>query len=401
MSDLRIPSYRLHKARGLAAVELSGETIYLGKHGSPESKANYEKQIAEWLARGRTSRPRNDGKGISVNEVMLAYVQFAETYYKDSEGCPTREIESMKLAFRPLKAIYGHTPAADFGPRTLEAVQTAMIESKLSRRVINQRIGYVKRMFKWASRKELIEPATYHRLLCVDGLRRGRSNAKETAPIEPVPDAHVDAIIPYLPPTLAAMVQIHQMTGMRSGELVRLRLSEIDMSIEKKEGVWLYKPIRHKTAYLGKKRVIPLGPQCIALLRPYFKLETTAYLFNPKQAQAERDAIRRAQRKTRVQPSQFNRKKPKRKHPLGDAYNTRSYHAALRFAMKRAEKAGTLARGEFWHPHRLRHRAAERTRHDMGLEAARALLGHSKADMTEHYAGQDTALAIVVAQQCG
>jgi integrase len=380
---------------------LSGETIYLGKFNTPESKAEYEKQIAEWLARGRTARSRDTGRGVSINEVMLAYVQFAETYYKDAEGCPTREVESMKLAFRPLKAMHGHSLAADFGPKSLEAVQTAMIESKLARRVINQRIGYIKRMFKWASRKELIEPATYHRLLCVDGLRRGRSNAKETAPIEPVPDAHVDAIVPFLPPTLTAMVRLHQITGMRSGELVRMRLSEIDTCLEQDKGIWLYKPARHKTAYLGKKRIIPLGQQCIALIRPYFTLDPSAYLFSPKKAQSERDAIKRARRKTRVQPSQINRKKPKRKRPIGDVYNTRSYHAALRFAMKKAEKSGTLARGEFWHPHRLRHRAAERIKHDMGLEAARAMLGHSKADMTEHYAGLDTALAITVAKRCG
>ena len=48
MSDLRIPSCHLHKASGLPVVELSGEMIYLGKYGSPESKAEYEKEFAEW-----------------------------------------------------------------------------------------------------------------------------------------------------------------------------------------------------------------------------------------------------------------------------------------------------------------------------------------------------------------
>jgi hypothetical protein len=35
----RIPSYRLHKASGRAAVTLGGRHYYLGKHGTPESWA--------------------------------------------------------------------------------------------------------------------------------------------------------------------------------------------------------------------------------------------------------------------------------------------------------------------------------------------------------------------------
>lgn len=397
MSDLRIPSYRLHKARNLAVVTLSDEPIYLGKYGTPESKAEYGKQVAEWLARGRTPRPREDGGGRSVNEIMLAYVQFAETYYKDADGQPTRELETMKLAFRPLKALYGQTAAVAFGPLALEAVQTKMIEFKLSRRVINQRIGYVKRMFRWASKKELIEPSVYHRLLCVDGLRRGRSAAKETEPVRPVPDGHVDAIVPFLPPILRAMVGLQRLTGMRSGELVRMRTCEIETG----GPVWLYRPKHHKTAHLGRERVIGLGPQCQALVGPLLKLDTSQCLFSPKQAEAERDLLMRTGRKTPVQPSQANRKKAQPKRAPGEAYDTRSYYAALRFAMKAAHKAGKLARAEFWHPHQLRHSAALRIQRDQGLEAARAFLGHAKPDLTAHYAGLDTALAAAVAERCG
>lgn len=403
MSDIRHPTYRYHAARKCAVVRLSGHDFYLGKFGSPESKVEYERLIGEWLARGRVApvhaeSPKPQPDGLSVAEVMLAYVRHADGYYRDADGQPTREVETMTLAFRPLKALYAHTPAADFGPLALEAVQAKMIGSGWARRVINQRIGYVRRMFRWASKKQLIAPAVYHGLMCVENLQRGRSAARETKPVLPVADAQVDAILPYLPPTLRAMVGLHRLTGMRSGELVRMRGCDIDRS----GSVWLYKVAKHKAARYGRERVVGLGPQCQALLTPFLNpTEPAAFLFSPRQARDERYEAARRARKTRVQPSQLNRKKARPKRGPGEVYNTRSYYAAMRFAMKAAKKAGKMSEADFWHPHRLRHSAARRIKREQGLEAARAYLGHAKADMTEHYAGVDTTLAVTVAERCG
>lgn len=402
MSNLRLPAYRYHAARKCAVVRLSGQDFYLGPYDSPESKVEYQRLIGEWLARGRVApvravSPAPQAAGPSVAEVMLAYVRFADGYYRDADGQPTREVETMKLAFRPLKGLYAHTPAAKFGPLALETVQTKMIEPGLARRVINQRIGYVKRMFRWASKKQLVAPIVYYGLLCVDGLKRGRSAAKETDPVRPVPDARVDAILPFLPPTLRAMLGLQRLTGMRSGELVRMRASDIDTS----NRAWLYRPKKHKTAHHGRERVVGLGPQCQALVGPFLKPDPPAYLFSPRQAEAERGEIARARRTTRVQPSQFNRKKARPKRGPGEVYNTGSYYAALRFAMRAAQRAGRLAEGEFWHPHQLRHSAALRIQREQGLEAARAYLGHAKPDLTAHYAGLDTTLTATVAERCG
>jgi hypothetical protein len=45
-----IPSYRLHKPSGRAVVTLSGRDHYLGAHGSPESRREYDRLVAGWLA---------------------------------------------------------------------------------------------------------------------------------------------------------------------------------------------------------------------------------------------------------------------------------------------------------------------------------------------------------------
>ena len=67
--------------------------------------------------------------------------------------------------------------------------------------------------------------------------------------------------------------------------------------------------------------------------------------------------------------------------------------------MRAAQKAGKLAKAESWFPHQLRHSAALRIQRVQGLEAARAFLGHAKPDLTAHYAGLDTLLAVSVAEK--
>ena len=105
-----------------------------------------------------------------------------------------------------------------------------MIGDRLARTVINRRIGYVRRTFNWACSEEIIPPTVYHSPLCVTGLRHGRSAAKETIRVGPVPDAHVDAIVPFLPASIRTILGLPRITGMWSGELVRVRASEIETS---------------------------------------------------------------------------------------------------------------------------------------------------------------------------
>ncbi|MBU0637525.1 MAG: hypothetical protein KKB50_01570 [Planctomycetes bacterium] len=53
------PSYRLHKARGLAIVTLGGKDHYLGEYGSPELRRLYAELLARWEANGRWSAGRS------------------------------------------------------------------------------------------------------------------------------------------------------------------------------------------------------------------------------------------------------------------------------------------------------------------------------------------------------
>ena len=227
------PSYGLHKASGQAIVRIDGRDHYLGLHGSPESHAAYERLIAEWRVRQVEAGQKQStvlsaaGFSMTVSEVLARFRSFAEGYYV-RDGKLTKEFVAMGYALKPVRLLYGDTLVRDFGPLKLKAVRQYMIDSQhLSRGVINNRIKRIKRFFRWAVSEELVLANVAHGLATVSGLRRGRTTARETPPVKPVPDVWVEIVLPDLSRQVAAMVLLQRLTGMRPGEAVIMRACDI------------------------------------------------------------------------------------------------------------------------------------------------------------------------------
>jgi hypothetical protein len=68
----RIPKYRHFKPKNLGLVVIGGRQHYLGPYGSPESVAEYNRLIQEFLATGATSRNGADPE-LTVHELILAF----------------------------------------------------------------------------------------------------------------------------------------------------------------------------------------------------------------------------------------------------------------------------------------------------------------------------------------
>ena len=178
--------------------------------------------------------------------------------------------------------------------------------------------------------EELLPATALHGLQAVSGLLRGRTPAPDAEPIAPVDPAVVEETLPRLGRHVASMVRVQLLTGMRSGEVCLLRACDLDVS----GTVWTYRPATHKTAHHGRGRAVAIGPRAQAVLEDFLTVDTQAYLFSPAAAEAERQAARRATRKTRVQPSQAGRTKKRRPRKApGEHYTTRSYHQAIRKAI--------------------------------------------------------------------
>lgn len=156
----RTPKYRHYKPKNLAVVRINGRDHYLGPYGSPESQARYHRLLAEWLSDPLTPvvtatvQPKRDW--LTINELILAYLLFAQTYYV-KDGRPTDEQACLRSALRLLRQLYGTLLVKGFGPLKLKAVRAAMVQAGLCRRVINQHVGRIRRMIKWAVESELVD----------------------------------------------------------------------------------------------------------------------------------------------------------------------------------------------------------------------------------------------------
>jgi integrase len=304
----------------------------------------------------------------------------------------------------------------------LEAVRGHMVEGGRCRNRVNKDVARVKRLFRWAASKKLVSVSVYQQLQTVEGLRAGRSAAKETAPIKPVADAVVGATLPHLSPQVAAMVRLQRLTGMRPGEVAVMRGMDLEMS----GPVWLYRPGSdkgkhgaHKNAYRGQDRVIPIGPRGQEVLRPWLRLNLQEHLFQPREARAWWDAERRKKRRTPMTPSQAARR-PKRnpKRRPGEPYTGPSYACAVAGGVVAASTARACKACQaldpvnrcpackasalpHWHPNQLRHAKATELRREAGLDAARVVLGHRSPQITEVYAELDVTKAAEVMERLG
>jgi hypothetical protein len=235
---------------------------------------------------------------------------------------------------------------------------------------------------------------------------------------------------------------------MRPGEVVIMRTMDINTT----GSIWEYRPDSHKTEHHGKDRVIFIGPKAQEILRPWLKTDLTADLFSPRESMAEHAVELRKARKTKVQPSQQNRRKRNPRRVPAEKYRVTGYSLAIRRGCDRAFPHPTLSpltvesltrerreqyrdlrrwlrskdlsagrreeltaairvllrrdlsadqqaelrawqKAHRWHPNQLRHSAATRLRRQFGLDVARAVLGHSSVMPTQVYAEQDQAAA--------
>ncbi len=412
----KVPAYRLHKSSGQAVctVRLAGggrRDIYLGPYGSEESKAEYARVTAELAAAASADSAAIPGSAASVNEVLLAFWRHAERHYRRADGTPTNELTEYRQSLRPVRELYGHTPAKEFGPLALKAVRRVMVGTGLCRPLVNRRVGRVKRVFKWAASEQLVPVGVYQALATVQGLQRGRCDAPEPDPVGPVDEADVRAILPFVRPEVAAMIEVQLLTGMRPGEVCQLRPREVDTSAP----VWLYRPAQHKTAWRGKPRVVAIGPKAQAMLKPFWPADPAAHVFSPRRAVEALNAGRSEKRVTKLYPSHARRNEAKRvktpARPPAERYTTASYGKAVLRGVGRANRTRAKPPPGFvgpppppvphWHPNQLRHSHATEVRRRYGLEAAGAALGHAKMSATEVYAERDLGLALRVAAEMG
>lgn len=433
----RIPSYRHHKASGQAVVTLGGRDIYLGPHGTDESRELYNRTIADWLGRNRTATGRETEQvaaaraqqaaatltaqagtapaGLTVAELGLAFLQWAENRFGAASHREC-ELAHWKRIVRTLRVHFGTLPVAEFGPAKLKLIRGVFERGEMpkadgskpdkprpqARRFVNANIQRVRRIFRFGVESELVPAGVWHALQAVEGIRRGTAGVKEGRISQPADGEAVAAILPKLSPDIRAIIELLWLTGARSGEIAAMRTGDIDT----RGDVWKYRVREHKTARFGAERVIPLGPRAQAIVKPLMRAELEAFVFSPKRTVEERSAAALAARPARGVHRIKSRRKAaeRRKRTWREKYAPEVILHAVRRALEdvNAERiADGLEPFRRFTVHEIRHAAATRIREQFGLDFAQGALGHKSLAASQIYAKLAETKAVEVARKIG
>jgi integrase len=325
-------------------------------------------------------RPAPRPEGLSVAEAFAEFWRRGVQHFRDE-----RVIDRFDQATKAVTPVCGHLPAASFGLGEMEDVRLGLLGRKppLARGYINALMSAVKQVVAWLHAHKLVSAAVLADARALKALGPG-DGGRETGPVPPVEEWVVEATLPHLSPTVAAMVRVQRLTGARPGELCAMRPKDVSRAPAERvvvpgtgrsvsaqavgdRLVWLYCPGAHKNLRRGKPRVIAVGPEAQAVLGPLLERRASGeFVFRPADALS-----------------------PARCEALGvrDYYTVRSFRTAIRRAVARAnrlrqEAAAKGAGGPVvllppWHPHQLRHAAAEEIADVLDADAAGAALGHS------------------------
>ena len=133
--------------------------------------------------------------------------------------------------------MYGAERVRVFGPVKLRRVRDsrvgrldARIKSKearpVSRQHINGILRRIRRVFKWAASQELVPFSVYQSLQTVEGLKKGRTEARESQAVSCIDDAHVDAVLSHVSPQVAAMIESQRLTHFRKPPALLVRTNK-------------------------------------------------------------------------------------------------------------------------------------------------------------------------------
>jgi len=421
-----LPQMRRHKPTNTARITLGGKVYSLGRWKTREAHDRFDTLMAAWIASGRTSvdaglavigrppapptapaapggsqgpppaplpRGHHDATGgLTVGELALLWLRDIETntpnYRRTSKW--TGALAASR-AVRPFAAM----PVQAFGSRALVDVQRHLVAlviepprrkdddgpppppKRLSRRYINDVIARVRQMFNWGVLQELVPDDRVKALEIVPALEKGQTKAPDKPPRTAVRPSIVKATLPYLTGEVADLVWFIRLTGCRPSEAARMKLCRIR---DREKSVWRYVPKRHKTAHKGKQRHIAIGPQAQAIV-----LAHTAdrgdrdYVFTPLRSVPPR----------KPKDGVISMKPRKPSPRVREVFTKDSILRAVTRGIARANKARE-EKGEpplpHWTPYQLRYTRLREIRKRGGREAARAVAGHSRATMTDHYA---------------
>ena len=252
--------------------------------------------------------------------------------------------------------LHGKKLTEEFTPLALNGIQKLWVKEGHARQTINRWTLAIKQMFNWGVTYGYVSTNTHYKLSQVPNLKEGHTAAPEYDEVKPVDPEVVARTIPFMPPVIADMVRVQLLGGFRAQDVRNMRICDID----RREKIWRYTPFEHKTKHKGKLRLLAVGPRAQKILTTYLiqkQDKPTVFLFSPRDSVEIQREEKRRNRKTKVQPSQINRKKENPKRQPAEQYTKESYARAVARACRKAGTQATITGLTKDTKYEFRHRA--------------------------------------------
>lgn len=327
---------------------------YTGERIPADASISLAESAAWKLWEEIAKQPSGSAPVFTVNDLSARWAAHAAEYYTESD-----EANESMSGMRLFREMFGNRPIESMTHLDMLAYRDALVDKGYVRSTVNKRIGYVKRMAAWGLDERLVSAQTKSELTAISPVKPRRTKARESTPVQAVPDADIEATAAALVPSVGDMIRVHRLTGMRPDELCQLAWP----LIEKRGKVWVFRPDRHKGKWRNKPRVIVIGPRAQKILERH---PGDGFVFSPQKAVME------VYERT-VAEARCHRKPEKVKgvpRKAGDRWTVSAYDRAI---TRGAEKAGVA----HWSANQLRHTCATEIRRKMGMMAASAVLGHT------------------------
>jgi len=352
LKDGQLPKHTRHSS-GQGRVVLSGETHYTGAWGPleepcAECKARYDELIGKWFVAGKRPLGLNE-KGDTIGGLSRKYQAYGVARFR-KRGEMTTHARRILRVCNMVRMVHERTLVTEFRPKDFKGLRAAWVATR-SRKTVNSYAEVVVDMIRWGVAEDLVHPDILARLRAVDPLTKfdvGKPDPPRKLSVSPEELAWA---VERIPKPACDILRLLDATGMRPGEACAMNLRDLDRSGE----CWVYRVTAdyNKTEHHDRPRVVFLGPKAQSILEPYVERaerSSHGWIFTPR----------------------FGRRAGKEPY--------------LPFALAEHLRDTLREHGKpVWTANALRHGAATRIRKAEGLEATRAVLGHSSPQTTLVY----------------